>query len=134
MANELPRVGETARSAAWEVTLKRYGTYEEIVGQPPSDTSRKLVVAEFEIANLQRFTGTLTTSSVALKEGEGHPISPSGQTTSVEKGFWLTWLQSGQRAEHRAVFELDPDVGPRTLTIMGLSFALPIPSPIPGED
>jgi hypothetical protein len=62
---------------------------------------------------------------VAIDDGSGRPTPASGQTASVEKGFWLTWPQSGQRAEHRAVFELDPDAKPTTLTIMGLRFALP---------
>jgi hypothetical protein len=122
--NALPGVGETARNANWEVTLKRYGPYEEIVGQPPTGTMQMLVVAEFEIANLQRFTGTLTTNSVSIADDTGRSIAASGQTASVEKGFWLTWLQSGQHAEHRAVFELDPDAKPATLTIMGLRFGL----------
>jgi hypothetical protein len=117
-------IGTTARDGAWEVTLSRFGPYEEIVGQPPSDTSRTLLVAEFRITNRQRFTGTLTTSSVTLEDSRGRSTSASGQTASIEKGFWLTWLQSGQTAEHRALFELERDASPAAITITGLRFAL----------
>jgi hypothetical protein len=117
-------IGATARNSDWEVTLSRFGPYEEIVGRSVSSASGTLLVAEFQVTNHQRFTGTLTTSSITLEDTQGRSIAASGQTASIEKGFWLTWLQSGQTAEHRAVFELQPESQPRAITIVGLRFDL----------
>ncbi len=124
IGESLPRMGEAARDESWEVTVSRFGPYQEIVGQPAPSTSGTFMVAEFVIANRQQRTGTLTTTNVSLEAGNGRVFQPAGQTTSVPKGFWMTWLQPGQSAEQRVVFELDAEPTDAVLTIHGLRFRL----------
>jgi hypothetical protein len=80
---------------------------------------------EFAAKNLQRWTGTITTSTLAIQDGRGRTYRPTGQTSSIEKGFWLTWVKSDERAEQRALFELPADATGLTLTVLDLRFGLP---------
>jgi hypothetical protein len=99
----LPTVGDTAANDAWVVTLTAYRPYEEVASQPVQlSPGRKLIV-----------------------DATGRTIAPAGQTASIEKGFLLTWIQAGQTAEHRAVFEIDAEAAGLTLRIFELSFELP---------
>jgi hypothetical protein len=112
-----------ATDAKWEITLKRFGAFAAIAGAPsPAASGRTLVVAEFVAQNLQRYTGTLRPSDLSLVDDTGQSHTPSGETTSIEGGFWLEWIQSGSSVERRAVFDLSGDVLPQTLTILGVPF------------
>ena len=122
----LPTVGQTASNEKWELELKAYGPYEQVVAQPPPGGSQgKLFVAEFAVKNLQRFTGSFTTSNFSLEDGRRRVFRPAGETTAVPQGFWLVWVQAGERAEHRVVFEIDPEAADLTLDLLGVRFRLP---------
>lgn len=122
----LPTVGQTASNEKWELTLKAYGPYEQVVGQsPPGGSQGRLFVAEFAVKNLQRFTGSFTTSNFVLEDGRRRAFRPAGETTTVPQGFWLVWVQAGERAEHRVVFEIDAEATDLTLDLLGVRFRLP---------
>jgi hypothetical protein len=121
-----PGVGDTASNDAWAITLAAYRPYDEVANQPVQlSPGRKLVVVDFVLENRQRYTGTLTTSSLSIVDGTGRTIAPAGQTASIDRGFLLTWIQAGQKAEHRAVFELDAAATGLVLKIFELRFRLP---------
>jgi hypothetical protein len=120
----LPTVGDTVASSQWEVTLIAYGPFVSEPGLSQGSGQRRVVV-EFAAKNLQRWTGTITTSSLVIGDGKGRTFRPAGQTASIEKGFWLTWVQSEQRVEQRALFELPADATGLTLTVLDLRFRLP---------
>lgn len=121
-----PGVGQTAADDRWEVTLIAYGPYEQVVGHPPkSHVEGVLVAADFRASNLQRWTGNLTPAEAWIENASGSRISPAGETSSVEKGFWLDWVQGGQSLERRLVFDVDPSSHPVALNILGLRFRLP---------
>jgi hypothetical protein len=108
------------------VTLIAYGPYERVVGHPPkSHAEGVLVAADFRASNLQRWTGNLTPAEAWIENASGSRISPAGETSSVEKGFWLDWVQGGQSLERRLVFDVDPSSHPVALNILGLRFRLP---------
>jgi len=122
----LPTVGDTVTDAQWEVTLSAFGPYEKLVGHTaPAGSGDNLVVAEFAVKNLQRWTGTLRPDNLSIEDESGRKFAPSGHTSSIPKGFWLTWVQADQTAEQRAVFELDAAAIGLTLAVLGARFRMP---------
>ena len=121
-----PVVGGTASNDLWELTLISYGRYEQVVGRAPlSHSAGVLVVAEFRARNLQRWTANLIPANSWIEDVRGGRVLPAGETSTVEKGFWLDWVQSGQEVEHRLVFEIDPTASGLTLNLLGIRFRLP---------
>lgn len=123
---EAAPIGDTAQRGNWEMTVVKFGPWDQFASRPPSTSAQgRLMVVEFTAKNLHQQTSQFGTQDFVIEAGDGRKFQPASATASIDKGFTITQrVQPGLTTENRLVFDLDPAASDLVLIGLGMYFRL----------